>query len=71
MRALTLENGSLDEFAAVMPSFWDELALMAAPDAASGHSWTREMLVSCKFQNGSRRRGAQIRVALCDPAARC
>ena len=46
MRALTLENGRLDEFAAVMPSFWDELALMAAPDAASGHSWTREMLVS-------------------------
>lgn len=44
-RLLSAERGRLASFAAIMPSFWDELILMAAPDAA-GHTWTRASLVS-------------------------
>ena len=59
-RALTEQRGQLTSFAAIMPSFWDELILMAAPDAV-GHVWTRASLVSRPHQADGPRQGVTRR----------
>ena len=48
VRVVTPAQSDLATFAAIMPSFWDELALMAAPEDGN-RVWKRPLLVRAEI----------------------